>query len=160
MMDFIDAAVFKHKIPIDVLRAHLLPFVHAHPPTDLLRDIRSYASSYQRIMQIYRQIWVVELGEAEGQEVHWFENDLLNYQQESYTENFHSVTYRIFFTEVRSLIRKIKPRPSPPPPGGHGHGDGAAFTRRCWGALPPEIREEMIQFRRLEILSIVELMIW
>ena len=153
-MDFIDEVVFKRKIPVEVLRDHLRPFVHAHPPNNLLRDIRSFSSSLQRIVQIYHQIWIVELGEAEGQEMHWFENDLLNYQQESYVDNFHSVTYRIYFAEVRSLIRKIKPRPSA------AGDDGLAFTRRCWAALPPEIREEMIQFRTLEIISIVELMVW
>ena len=45
MLDFIDAVVFKHRVPMDVLRAHVLPFVHAHPPADLLRvgDVKALA---------------------------------------------------------------------------------------------------------------------
>lgn len=166
-------------IPADVSRMYIVPFLLQRLPVNLHGDICDFTRSYEFVTQIYYRIWVVEMGEEDGNHLDWLENDFENFRKPDFVDCFRGQDYRDLFQQVQSSIKHIGPQnheqEQEQDQEQQNHedeqdvGDDAsvvvkkkkgAFMRRVWAALTPELRKVVCDFRNMDILSIVELMVW
>lgn len=151
MLRYLDSYVGGGKLPTEMWRDCIAPFLICKLPTDLLHDIRDFRLSYHTIMALYHEIWTIEFQGELGEHVRWFENEVHIFGTAAYADSFHSELYRRFFREMYIPANRLTRR-SPPPSGN--------LTRLFWGSLCPRLRLTFVRFRSMPLESIVELTMW
>ena len=154
MLRYLDSYVGGGKLPIEVWRDCIAPYLMCKLPADLLHDIRDFTFSYHTITTLYHEIWTIELQGELGEHVRWFENDVRIYGTEMYADGFHSELYRCFFRELFAPAnRLVRPHRRSSLSSGN-------LTRLFWGSLCPSLRLTFVRFRRMPLEAIVELTMW
>ena len=91
------------KLPTDVIREHIIPYIHEYQPEDLRKDIHNFFTTKDILFEIYyKQYNIIE----EAKE--WIQNDIVRFMNDDiatmfgYTENHIDKFRRVFFLRDKS----------------------------------------------------------
>ena len=97
-----------NKIPLDIIREHILPYTYQPQRKELCHDIISFNNSKLYLKKLYYERWKDSFYYEEDADVNWLENDLVSFFNDDratmlgYTDNCIAKYSRIFSTKVFS----------------------------------------------------------
>jgi len=103
MCDVGSLRVLMKKIPFDIIREYIAPFLYLKQPECLLRDIESYVDVRERLIDLYSSMYV-----AINKYDDWLSNDICRFFNENipinhgYTDNNLKKWRRLFFFHDKS----------------------------------------------------------
>ena len=65
-----------NKIPIDIIREHILPYTYKPQPQELCDDIKSFINCKIYLKKLYNERWKDSFYYEEDADVNWLDNDL------------------------------------------------------------------------------------
>ena len=87
---------FIFRLPEEI-RQQIIPYTYNIQNPQLLDDIRNFISSRNRLLLIYNQRWVTELGEEEPEDKWWIINDIIRFANKNkssmygYIDSFYNM---------------------------------------------------------------------
>ena len=139
-----------NKIPIDVIREHILPYTYEPQSKELCNDIKSFNKCKHYLKKLYYERWKNDFYYEKDADINWLENDLVSFFNDhratmlGYTDNCIAKYSRIFGLKnsnrksVSNYINKHT-----------GYGSKVLDSINIQiGILTPKEREEFILFSK------------
>jgi hypothetical protein len=101
------------KLPTELIDK-ILSYTYQLQPADLLQDISHYYKSRKHILQLYYDIWIIEMNEIVPEQMHWLMNDLFAYSDQyinfindlNYVYDYYAVFLRNSMLKDRISVDK------------------------------------------------------
>jgi len=132
---------FIFRLPEEI-RQQIIPYTYNIQKPQLLDDIRNFISSRNRLLEIYNQRWVIELGEEEPEDKWWIINDITRFANKNkatmygYIDSFYDIFMRIHQLHTKEqtqiYITTMQSKSI------------TCQINICWGILTPDERLQMM----------------
>lgn len=133
-----------NRLPIEIIREHIIPYTYNPQPEKLCEDIRSFHCVHEHLYEVYYKRWEnIEPGEY----INWLENDIIRFLNNDkatmwgYVENYLEKLSRLYLLKdktkkaVRQYIHtKIM------------HFEAKYAIKTFLGLLTPDERLELVNF--------------
>lgn len=68
-----------NKLPVDIIREHILPYTYLPQTKELCDDVKSFTSIKTRLRQLYYDRWKDTFQYEENADLNWLDNDLIRF---------------------------------------------------------------------------------
>ena len=150
--------MFMNRLPIDIIREHILPYTYEPQSKELCNDIKSFYKCMNYLRLLYYERWKHSFHYEEDADLNWLDNDISRYFNDDqaimlgFTENCIEKYSRIFRLKnkntqtVSNYIRTYT-----------GYGTKALTSINIqMGILTPKEREDFILFvKSLESRNVI-----
>lgn len=68
-----------NRLPIDIIREHILPFTYNPQPKEICDDIKSFFNIRKHLCNVYYDRWKDTFEYEENADYNWLENDILRF---------------------------------------------------------------------------------
>lgn len=96
-----------NRLPIEIIREHIIPYTYNPQPEELCKDIRSFYCVREHLCDAYYERWKnIEPGEY----INWLENDIIRFLNNDkatmwgYTENYIEKISRLYLLKDKNQI--------------------------------------------------------
>jgi len=116
--------ILLHKLPVDIVRHHIIPYTYERQNKKLLEDIQNYYDTKQAIIVLYNESWKKYLDDpdiSEYESNEWLINDLFAYSNNYYpgmygfVKSFYNIFRRLFLKKIKDIekyVSKLEKKPT------------------------------------------------
>jgi len=116
--------ILLHKLPVDIVRHHIIPYTYNTQNKKLLDDIQNYYDTKQAIIVLYNESWKKYLDDpdiSEYESNEWLINDLFAYSNNYYpgmygfVKSFYNIFRRLFLKKIKDIekyVSKLEKKPT------------------------------------------------
>jgi len=116
--------ILLHKLPVDIIRHHIIPYTYNTQNKKLLDDIKNYYDTKQAILVLYDEYWKKNLHDPDYSDFYaneWLINDIFAYSNNYYAgmygfvKSFYNIFRRFLFLkkikDIEKYVSKLEKKP-------------------------------------------------